>query len=63
MAAEETQQVENPEMPVPSSDVPAAHEQIAGLAYALWQQRGCPEGSPDEDWFRAEKEMFARSDG
>ena len=22
-------------------------EQIASLAYALWQQRGCPEGSPE----------------
>lgn len=29
-------------------------EQIAGLAHALWQERGCPDGSPEEDWFRAE---------
>ncbi len=32
----------------------AAKEQdIAALAYKLWQGRGCPEGSPEEDWFRA----------
>jgi hypothetical protein len=27
---------------------------IANLAYRLWQERGCPIGSPEEDWFRAE---------
>jgi hypothetical protein len=35
------------------------HEQIAALAHALWQERGCPEGSPEEDWFRAEEELRA----
>jgi hypothetical protein len=35
------------------------HEQIASLAYQLWEQRGCPEGSPDEDWIRAEQEWTA----
>jgi hypothetical protein len=35
------------------------HEQTAALAYALWQERGCPEGSPEEDWFRAEAELRA----
>lgn len=29
------------------------HEQIASLAYQLWQQRGCPDGSPEVDWERA----------
>jgi hypothetical protein len=28
---------------------------IAVLAYALWVERGCPEGSPDEDWIHAEE--------
>jgi Protein of unknown function (DUF2934) len=32
-------------------------EGIAKLAYHLWQARGCPEGSPEEDWFTAEREM------
>jgi hypothetical protein len=30
---------------------------IATLAYALWQQRGCPEGSPEEDWVQAERQL------
>ena len=33
---------------------------IAALAYALWQRRSCPEGSPDEDWHRAVEELQAR---
>ncbi len=33
------------------------HERIANLAYFHWLQRGCPEGSPEEDWFRAEKQI------
>ncbi len=27
---------------------------IEEAAYYLWQQRGCPIGSDQEDWFRAE---------
>ena len=38
------------------------HEDIAALAYALWQARGCPEGSPDEDWFHAAQELRARAE-
>ena len=30
---------------------------IVELAYRFWQQRGCPEGSPEADWLRAEKEL------
>jgi DUF2934 family protein len=30
------------------------NEEIARLAYSYWQARGCPEGSPEEDWLRAE---------
>jgi len=30
---------------------------IAVLAYQFWQERGCPVGSPDEDWLRAEREI------
>ena len=25
------------------------------LAYELWQARGCPDGSPEVDWFMAEE--------
>jgi hypothetical protein len=30
---------------------------IAGLAYTLWESRGCPIGSPEQDWFKAEQEL------
>jgi hypothetical protein len=39
------------------------HDEIAALAQEFWQARGCPEGSPDEDWFRAVKELRSRSYG
>lgn len=38
-------------------DVPS-HEQIAKLAYQFWEERGRPEGSADEDWLRAERQIF-----
>ncbi|HLK48179.1 MAG TPA: DUF2934 domain-containing protein [Bryobacteraceae bacterium] len=34
-----------------------AHEQIARLAYALWEARGCQGGSPEEDWRLAEEQL------
>jgi Protein of unknown function (DUF2934) len=37
------------------------HEDIAALAYERWEQRGCPLGSPDEDWFEAVKELRSRA--
>jgi len=39
------------------------HEDIAALAYAIWQARGCPDGSPEEDWFHAAQELRARGEG
>src|ERR1700676_3343167 len=30
---------------------------IALLAYEFWRQRGCPNGTPEQDWFRAEQEI------
>jgi hypothetical protein len=30
-------------------------EAVARLAYKLWLQRGSPDGSPEEDWYRAEQ--------
>ena len=40
----------------------AQREQIEKLAYQLWEERGRPFGSPDEDWFRAEREFVERSE-
>lgn len=34
--------------------------EVAALARALWQARGCPEGSSEEDWFRAERALRTR---
>jgi hypothetical protein len=31
------------------------HEEIAFRAHSLWEERGCPIGSPEEDWSRAEQ--------
>src|SRR5579862_8372112 len=39
------------------------HEDIAALAYKLWEGRGCPEGSPQEDWFHAVHELRGRPVG
>lgn len=30
-----------------------SQDRIAQLAYQLWQERGCPQGSPEVDWERA----------
>ena len=30
------------------------HERVSALAYELWEARGRPEGSPEQDWHRAE---------
>ena len=35
-------------------------EAIARLAYFYWEERGCPNDSPDEDWLRAEAELRHR---
>lgn len=29
------------------------YERIAALAHRLWQARGCPQGSAQEDWMHA----------
>ena len=34
---------------------------IAALAYEFWQAKGCPDGTPDEDWFRAEETLKNRA--
>jgi len=39
---------------------PENQEEIAALAHALWQARGCPNGSPEEDWFQAKQKLAER---
>ena len=38
-------------------DRPLHPEEVATRAYLYWLERGCPEGSGAEDWFRAESEL------
>jgi Protein of unknown function (DUF2934) len=37
------------------------HHEIEALAHEFWQARGCPEGSPEVDWFQAVKELRTRA--
>jgi hypothetical protein len=39
------------------------HDDIAALAHQLWIERGCPKGSPDEDWFHAAEQLRAKFAG
>ncbi len=48
-----------PGMPQSSSSQEQAASDIAMLAYVLWEQRGCPVGSPEQDWMEAEQKMRA----
>jgi len=34
------------------------HELVAKLAYKLWEERGRPFGSPEVDWFAAERAVY-----
>ena len=38
-----------------------SNEEISQRAFQLWEERGRPEGSQDEDWFRAENELRHQS--
>ena len=34
------------------------HAEIARLGYRHWLERGCPIGSPEEDWSWAEQDLL-----
>jgi len=42
------------------ADTSVNESDIAALAYSLWEERGCPIGSPEEDWHRAEQTLKPR---
>jgi hypothetical protein len=45
------------------TDIPGhSHEEIARRAYQLWEERGKPHGSHEEDWYRAEHELRHQSE-
>lgn len=65
MSTHAMQQVESPPVEMAQASTPVAearpsYDDVALLAYALWQERGCPESSSEEDWFRAEQELAGR---
>jgi hypothetical protein len=37
-------------------------ENLEKLAYGLWQERGCPYGSPEIDWLEAERKLSESSE-
>lgn len=43
-------------------DAPA-HEDLAIVAHGLWEARGRPDGSPEEDWFHAAQQLQVRGRG
>ena len=38
-----------------------SRNEVARLAYLLWQRRGCPFGSPEVDWRKAEEQLLRRT--
>ena len=44
-----------------SRELQPSRDQIAALAQALWEARGCPEGSAEDDWYRAEEQLSAQT--
>jgi hypothetical protein len=45
---------------ISESQVPLGLESFASdaaLAYSYWRARGCPDGSREENWFRAVREL------
>ena len=48
-----------PEVPAGAATPDPA--EVARLAYSYWESRGGGNGSADEDWLRAERELQERS--
>jgi hypothetical protein len=46
---------------ITSEQIIPVQDDIARLAYFLWEARGGTGGSAEEDWLRAEQEILARS--
>ncbi len=52
--------ISDPDVQAGGTATVAEQPAIAVRAYELWQERGCPNGSDQEDWFRAEQELKGR---
>jgi hypothetical protein len=40
------------------TDSPEERQRTQALAYQLWLQRGCPVGSDQDDWYKAELQLL-----
>ena len=57
----DTQAAATAPAPASTSEEPVnEHDAIARLAYSYYEARGYQDGSPDEDWLRAEAEYRTR---
>jgi hypothetical protein len=41
---------------------PVDPSRVRDRAYARWQERGCPEGTAEQDWSEAEQELAERAE-
>jgi hypothetical protein len=59
--SKQTRRMHKPTVNDRSREIPATmspdQADIARLAYLHWLERGCPIGSPQEDWSRAEQDL------
>jgi len=56
-APRKTKTAESNPVTTPESQNGSTPDQVAELAYNLWESRGRPMGSPDEDWYIAERQL------
>jgi hypothetical protein len=57
MAQNATRSALMTEQPAEESETRVPHSDIAALAFQLWKERGCPDGSPEDDWYKAEQRL------
>ena len=48
---------QEPTLKIEAGDTVPGDDRIAARAYECWHERGCPHGSPEVDWHRAESEL------
>jgi hypothetical protein len=53
--------MEKPDAPEKPALTQTDRSAIANVAFRYWQERGGPIGSPEEDWYRAERELRRRA--
>lgn len=59
MSEQPSKPATNSEVSANSTTIRPNYEDVAVLAYSLWEGRGRPQGTPEEDWFKAEEILSA----